>query len=475
MHELKKVKMALGICSLFFLAYATLSIIRHHHFGSGFDLGVVDQIVWKYSQLKAPITTAHFYPFTLMFTDHLEFIYILLAPFYWIYSSAITLLVLQALVVTSSGIPIYLLAKNKKVHQYLCYALLVSYLLFYGIQQAVWADVHGLAFGAGFLAWFIYFLAVKRLRWTIIFFVITILCKEDMALLTGAVSFVYFLVRRETHVLLLLLVSGVYLLAVYAGYYPYFTQDGYRHQGEGGLLGNVQLSYLYDSAEKREVVLYSLLWFGLLPLLAPLFLIPAIGDLAHYFVFAHTLTASHGLFLHYRVALGVLLVLPTIMAISRFKFLNSPYTAIYVLVMAGFFQYFLHLPMSYLAKQWFWAEPASVRTLNEVIATIPRDASLVSQNNITPHVSQRDLIFTLFPTKKEFPKDSPCGRTSCNWFRWAGEPAYLIVDTSADWDARGFLTDRESFIDGLKNLEKADIIQVHSKKGSTVLYRIVEQ
>lgn len=99
----------------------------------------------------------------------------------------------------------------------------------------------------------------------------------------------------------------------------------------------------------------------------------------------------------------------------------------------------------------------------------------MSQNNITPHISQRNEVFTLFPEKKDFVKNSPCGQKSCNWFRWSGNPQFLIVDTSGDWDARGLLSDRESFVDGLENLEKAKVIQKAHEKGDAVLYKIVKQ
>ena len=112
---LKKNKIAIFICLLFFLAYSTLALNKHAHFLSGYDLAIVDQIVWKYSQFKLPITTVHSYASTSLLTDHLEIIYILLAPFYWIFNYAVTLIILESLLVSLSGMPIFLLAKHKKL------------------------------------------------------------------------------------------------------------------------------------------------------------------------------------------------------------------------------------------------------------------------------------------------------------------------------------------------------------------------
>jgi len=472
---LKKNKIAFFVCFLFFLAYSTLSVVRHNHFGSfGFDLGISDQIVWKYSQFQLPITTVQSYPFTSIFTDHIEFIYILLSPFYWIFNSPVTLLLLQAFMVSFSGIPIYLLTKKRNINQFVGIALLFSYLMFYGIQNAVWFDVHSLSFGAAFLAWFIYFLDIKAKLWTILFFILGIICKEDIAFLTEIISLVYFIKRKDKISLILIVGSGIYLFSIFYIYFPHFTQDGYRYQNEGELLSKLKFSYLYDNADKRNSIFYSVAWFGFLPLLIPFYILPALADLTHYFVFANSIEAAQGLFMHYRVTLAPLLILPTIIAINKFKILNNKYVALYLILFAAFFQYYLHLPLSYLTKQWFWREPTSVKDINAIIPLIPPDASVASQNNITPHIAHRHEIFTLWPEKRDFKYNSPCTKPTCNWLRWAGNPSYLVVNTALDWDIRHLLANREDYIDGLDNLEKAGIVEKYKQNGSAVLYKVIK-
>src|SRR5690348_4810420 len=190
-----------------------------------------------------------------------------------------------------------------------------------------------------------------------------------------------------------------------------------------------------------------------------------------YFVLASDLPGAQGLFGHYRIGLTVFLTFATVQTLTKFKKLNKWYMALYILFFAVLVQYTLHLPLSYLTKQWFWAKPTAVGTINEIIKQyLPNNAAVVSQNNITPHISQRDNIYTLYPEKQKFLKNSPCGQTECNWFRWDGSPTYLIVDTSADWDARHLLIDRPLFLDGLKNLEKKQVVSIYKKNGNTILY-----
>src|SRR5260221_9152252 len=172
------------ICFLFFVIYGTLGIIRQLHFLSSYDLAVADQAMWKYSQFHNAISTNHAYAFTPILWDHVELIYPLLVPFYWIYSSVYTLILLQAFAICSSGLAIFLLAKKHGIKTFVAFSLLVSYFMFYGIQNAIWSDVHSLVFGVSFLDCFFNFLTLKNWKFFCFFFFFTFFCKRVMALFT---------------------------------------------------------------------------------------------------------------------------------------------------------------------------------------------------------------------------------------------------------------------------------------------------
>lgn len=464
------------ITIIFTVFYLTLSLVKHSHFLSGYDLAIADQIVWNYSQFQNPILTVHTYYDMTALEDHAEFIYILISPLYWVANSVLTLLFLQVISLTFSGIAIYKLSKLKKLSPYVATAIMISYLSFYGFQNAIWADVHSLVFAVGFLAWFTYFLEKKNLKPASLFFILAILCKEDIALLTLLISTITFIYNRNKLSLLFILLSILYIFYIFTIHFPLLTENGYRYSNPNGLFSDVNPFYMIDTVEKKEVILYSLGWFGFLPILSPLHLIPAAGDLAHYFVLGEELVSSaQGLFLHYRSSLALLLAWPTIIVISKFKRLNNIYFAIYILVCAAFFQYYLHLPISYLSKSWFWTPPKAVNDINLSISKIPHDASIASQSNLTPHLTHRNEIYTIWPTTKDFNVNSPCKNITCKWFRWGGNPEYLLVDTSENWDARHLLTNRNEFVEGISNLKKAGIIEDYFKSNSTSIYKINNQ
>ena len=466
---------AVVVCLVFFVAYSLLSVVRHNNYQSfGYDLGINDQVIWRYSTFQPPLTTSDPFPYHTKLVAHVELIYVLISPTYWIWSDARMLLLVEVAFLCASGIAVFLLARRKKIHGLISLALLISYLGFYGIQNAVWFDVHSASFAAAFLMWFIYFLDSKKIRLAAVFLILAVTAKENIGLLTFLISFAYFMHRRDRFLLLFMAISTLYLLFIYLVYFPHIVDQRYLYQNSGGLLSNLNpLSYI-DSPDKRQAILYSFASFGFVPLLAPLYLLPVAGDLGTYFVLASELEASHGLFMHYRVTLAPLLVLATIAAVSRFRKLNTPLIALYFLFCTAFVQYTLHLPLSYLTKSWFWTEPSGVKHINAIKRELPSDASVVAQNNILPHLSHRDKIYTLYPEKKKFSTNSPCAASECDWFRWDGSPRFLIIDTSPEWDARHYLTDREKFTGGLENLEKTGTIKPIKTVGTAVVYEVLQ-
>ncbi len=461
-------------CLTFFIAYAVLSVVRHANYQSfGYDLGINNQVVWRYSTFQPPITTSDPFPGETKLVTHVEFVYALLAPFYWIWSTARMLLIVDALLISLSAFAVYLLAKKYKLHASLCIALPFSYLMFYGVQNAMWFDVHSSSFAAGFLAWFLYFIDSKKYKFSWIFLILAITAKENIGLLTLLICVIYFWKYRTKQIIWMGVLSITYLIFVYLVYFPYVVQKEYLYQNNQGLLSNLNPISLVDSSEKREAIFYSFASFGFLPLLLPFYLLPAIGDFATYFILASDLTASHGIYMHYRVTLAPLFLWVLILVLSRYRLLNNKYIAVYLVICAFAVQYMLHLPLSYLTKSWFWTPASGVLHMDNVKHILPNNVSVVAQNNIVPHISQRDQIYTLYPEKKKFLlKDSPCGVEICDWFRWEGRPAFLFVDTSPEWDARHLLTDRDAYVKGLENMKAKKIIEAYRVDGSAVLYKI---
>ncbi len=469
--------LAILVCFLFFLAYSVLAVVRHNHFQSfGYDLGINDQTIWRYSRFEAPVTTIAPFPDKPKLYEHVELVYMLISPIYWIWDTRKMLLIFRALFVCAGGIPIYLLARNRKLSFLHSFAILFSYLAFFGIQNAVWFDVHSVSFGTTFLAFLFYFLETKKHKSSLLFFLLAITSKENFAFITFFIGLIYFIRWRNKFSLLLIVLSLIYSIFIFFIYFPYIIHFPYLYENKDGLLSNLNPLSFFNTIEKQVTIFYTLFAFGFLPILTPLAFIPAAADLATYFMIGSDIPGAQGLYMHYRITLAPLLAWATILTVSKYKILNHTYVALYLIVCTCLVQYTLHLPLSYLSKQWFWQEPKSVKSIQEIITNyLPQNASVTAQNNIVPHISHRDKIYSLYPTKKHFETDSPCGKKDCNWMTWYGTPEFLLVDTSSDWDIRHLLANHEDFIDGIKNLEKQKIIKKYKQINKTVLYKVSQK
>jgi len=460
------------MCAIFATLYCTLSIVRHSHFASyGFDLGINDQTVWRYSRFEPPISTIAPFPDRSKLELHVELVYALIAPFYWLWPTRHFLLIISAIVMCSGGLATYLLAKYRLKSEIISFSLSFSYLTFYGLQFAVWFDVHSSGFAAAFLSWFLYFLDKKKKWASILFFFLAITSKENIALYTLIISLLYLIRRRDKILVFFAGFSVFYLLFIFYIFFPYIMNVSYLYQNQDGLLSNINPYYLFNTTEKLTTLFYSFLSVGFIPLLNPLTIPLIMTHFATFFVIASDLPGAQGLFGHYRVTLGPLIMWSTIMTIATFKFLNRKYIAFYILFCAFLVQYTLHLPLSYLTKPWFWNVPAAANSINRVIKSVPETASVAAQNNITPHLSHRDQIYTLYPSKKTFESRSPCGKKLCSWLSWYDHPEFVIVDVAKDWDIRHLLADRPVFLDALANIEKAGVLKRYKVEGTTILYK----
>ena len=164
---------------IFSVTYSFVSLERHFQFrSSSYDLGIFDQAMWHYSRIELPHNTIR--GFNNLLADHFHPILVLLAPLYWVWNGAETLLVAQAVLIASAAIPIYLFAIHVLKKRSLGVLASLSFLTFWGIQHAVWFEFHEIAMAVPAIAWMLY--AIERENWRIFWpaMIVVLLTKEEL-------------------------------------------------------------------------------------------------------------------------------------------------------------------------------------------------------------------------------------------------------------------------------------------------------
>jgi len=122
---------------------ATLSVMRYRGYNADMlDLGNMSQAIWSATQGRPLECTYRDGTFSRL-ALHAEVIYFLIAPFYALFPSPVTLLILQSFLFASAGFPLYALAYRKLQHVWAARLVVLIYLIYPVAQTAVLFDFHG--------------------------------------------------------------------------------------------------------------------------------------------------------------------------------------------------------------------------------------------------------------------------------------------------------------------------------------------
>ncbi|MHA6759032.1 DUF2079 domain-containing protein [Streptacidiphilus sp. PAMC 29251] len=180
-------QLAWSLATVFFALYCCVSIRRYERLISqGYDLGIFEEAVRAYAHGRAPIVPLKGPGYNLL-GDHFHPILALLAPFYRVFPSAITLLVAQAALMALAVVPLTRWAYEVRGPRT---ALLVGFAVgaSWGIVKAVSDDFHEIAFAVPLLAFVSTALGHRRWRAAALWSLPLLFVKEDQGLTIAAIG-----------------------------------------------------------------------------------------------------------------------------------------------------------------------------------------------------------------------------------------------------------------------------------------------
>jgi len=272
---------AVVLCALYLL----YGYLRYSHFQSpSWDLGIFEQEVRAYAGFDAPVVDIKG-PGYLILGDHFSPLVALLVPLYWIWPSAVALLFAQAALFAASAVVV-----GRTVQQILGgrsgLCVTVAYGLSWGLQEAVKADFHEIAFAVPLLALVCRALLMERWRAVVLWSLPLVLVKEDLGITVAVVGGLLALYGRRFQGFLLsafgvcafaLTVLVLIPAASSAGTYDYWKKIEESGGQEVSLLDSVL--GVFNSSVKLEMLVFLVGITAFMALRSPLILLvlPTIG------------------------------------------------------------------------------------------------------------------------------------------------------------------------------------------------------
>ncbi|MDQ3065344.1 MAG: DUF2079 domain-containing protein [bacterium] len=209
-HILRFSRNNIGIVGLFILFAGTgsaIGIYRYMAYLDGFDFTVFYEAFYAYAHFQIPDSSVRGLNF--FDGDHFHPILLTLVPFYFLFQSPYTLVILQATIVASSVFPVYLFIKNKFHDQTIALLGASAYSLSAGLQWMLFFDFHEILFAIPLIAWSIYFVEHRRWRWLLLVIILLALTKDELYIYIATMGLFLLVTRRNIKSGLLYLIGGV--------------------------------------------------------------------------------------------------------------------------------------------------------------------------------------------------------------------------------------------------------------------------
>ena len=400
-----------GIVLGYIIIMSTVTIMKHNAFlTSGFDLGIFNQAFSTTlfdGKLFYETADLSFNPSGSFFGVHFSPILFLLLPFYAIYPSVENLLVMQTVILALGAFPIYWMARDK-LGKKVAPAISALYLIYPAFVLLNLNDFRLEAFTSTFFLFSVYYLEQEKWPHFFTFMFLAIFTIEFAPIIGVSVALyaciLYFRKnfqnRRKARMCIVIAAVMTILFIIIA----LKTKETFNNSTSpiSSTFSNILLNpaelpseIVADFDGKMLYLISFLAPLAFLPVLAPEPLIMALPWIGLSFMSPYTL--YHYIFYQYTgfVIPFVMIALPK--AVKR---LNLHETwKIVPLLLAATLICWLYLPIS-AGSPWNYQLPvADERTqmIHEMLALIPPDASILTENDLFPHVSNRPNAYMSLP------------------------------------------------------------------------------
>lgn len=399
---------------LYITYFTTASFLHHNNFYSGrYDLGNMDQTVWN-------TINGNFFSLSndkgnsiSRLSSHADFILILLAPFYLLWSDPKMLLLIQTIIVALGAFFVYKIAHKSLLGKNLSLCFAFIYLLNPSLQYANLYDFHAVVLATTFLLGAWYFLISAQYRFFYISLFLAAITKEQLWAIVALFGVYIAIVHKKRIEGILLMALGAVLFYFLIWYAipaargkQHFAVEFYQELGSSpsGIVSSIILHPLQTlgtmlEKEQTEYLKQLFLPLGYLPLFAPIYLIFALPDFM-----INTLSNNrlfYQIFYHYTAIITPFIFIAAIYGVQNImQFLPRRLTWLLIVYLIGSAVYsayqFGPLAFSKRPNTDMFTKPQPKKDIiNQELAKIPQSVSVAATNNLGAHLSHRQILYTI--------------------------------------------------------------------------------
>ena len=484
------------LIAVFFVIFNLVALHRFWQYASWYyDFGIFYQAIHSVSQGRAPIIDHFIFQGKNILGDHFHPLIFIISPIVALIPEPEVLLIVQTLFVALSGYFIYLTAKQLTNHSWESVALLLIYLSFVGLHNALITEFHAITLLPLPLSIMLYALVSRKLRLYLFSWAAVLLTKET----TFVITFFFGLYLVVTRLLAAVKPSSnqqagislsklIELLLL-----DRFNESAARRKkwlwtglitavfslGYGYAIINWVIPaiggrpYLYlDQARshfsweeifvphKLKTVVQTFISFGLLPLAGPEFLPPVIFNWWSRFVSEGT---RYDLGMHYNAEIAPTLMLAAITGYRRIKrwlvnFLPAAVVSVGLGLLAvfslGLSVYVFKSPARLAFNRAFYQHTQNFEFLDQLLEHIPDEGTVMAQHNLAGKLADRK-VYILRNKYQQF------------------QPDYIVIDTRDGQEPNNFLGIKD-FEQLVEDLEQDPSYQIYYDQGEQKIYQRID-
>ncbi|MCB9803101.1 DUF2079 domain-containing protein [Candidatus Nomurabacteria bacterium] len=413
-HSKKLLVLAIVFFALF-LAFLSLRKLDYFAYNA-FDLSIFNQVFYNTLHGRWFEMTINLNSYL---ADHFTPIIILFLPFYALWPKAEGLLILQSFILAFSAWPIYLISRHVLANKKISFFIALAWLFNPFVHSAHFYEFHLLPIAVLFIFWAFYFYQKEKFKYFILFFILSLLVREDVALILLGFPFLAILEQRKKFWVIPSLVLALCYFFLSLKIIGHFDPSGsykffiYYSWLGGHSLGEIIFSFLIHPLKVLQHIfslqnmfnLAIIFWpFLFFPFLKPkyfiFFLLPLLQIIMTGGGFSSMVYQSHYI-LFFLPGLFFAFIF-SFQKIIKFKNKSFIYLLLFVTVI------YLDLFLSPVKQVFLYPKQESFITAKqEMIKTLGSDKTLAVSASFLPALSTREKIYAVnysYFAKSQFAK-----------------------------------------------------------------------